>query len=496
MAYQVTQNDLSLMRQKEQKVFLKVELLNKNFKVIESLDGEIVSDSFSQNSESKERRSYNFDIVVLNSTFFIGKDKKIWLDKRIRVYYGLYSIHLKEIVWYKLGIFAYNSLSYQYSLSTRLLSLSCPDLMALYDGTLNGELGGFGSSNSDSAITASGLKIPAGEDIRQSIIATLKDAGITNYIVQDIQKEVPYDLEFGTGVTYADVWIKLRDLYDNWEFFFDIDGAFIWRKIPTCLEDAVILDDSTLQPLIIDEKIEANFNEIYNVTEVWGKVLKLEHDDRYAELSTYTDNVYHVSFNDYTSWDDVDHLTQFGIKICSDNLDSPYFSINNYSPIPIYDGDGIPLKSGELKANTIYVFRYRRITVNDSGNVCALYLLGQYQCHGLYEETSKICPYSTTTLGYKIIHSVDYDSLSDDAACYNQAEYLTYKSTAMMDTVTLTLPIIPWLEVNTKLSYTTKMFDTTNQYIIKSITWSTGGTMSLVLYKFLEDFSFVYNRKK
>ena len=54
-------------------------------------------------------------------------------------------------------------------------SLSCADLMSQYNGTLNGQLKGFGSSNSNSSLAAYGLRIPAGEDIRKSIIATLED---------------------------------------------------------------------------------------------------------------------------------------------------------------------------------------------------------------------------------------------------------------------------------------------------------------------------------
>lgn len=137
------------------------------------------------------------------------------------------------------------------------------------------------------------------------------------------------------------------------------------------------------------------------------------------------------------------------------------------------------------------------MTVDESNNIVAsLYLLGQYQCKGRYEETSKDCPFSTTNLGYEIVNPVDYSNLSDDAACYNQAEYLTYKSTAMMDTINLNTLVVPWIDVNMKVEYTAQYNKKKNQYIIKNFSWSFGsGTMSVTLYKFLEDFSYVYNRK-
>lgn len=513
MAYTATQADLNILRQGEQEIFLKVELLNSNFKVIDSLTGNIKSDTYSVDSESIQRRSYKADIVVTDDSFQIGRDKKIWLDKRIRVFYGVYSLRERQILWYRLGVFAYTTLNYSYSASERLLSVTCPDLMALYDGTLNGELSGYGSSHvgdTTQNITAHGLLIPAGEDMRQSIIATLKDAGITRYVIEDMNYVIPYDLEFDTGVTYADVWTKIRDLYDSWEFFFDVDGTFVWRKVPTCLEDPIALDNELMRSIVTEtESTNVDFTGIYNVTEVWGKVLELSNSDRYAETSTYTDNVYHITLANLEKWSDIDNLTQIGIKICSDNLANPQFSVNDYSPIPIYDGNQKPLTAGVLKADTIYVFRYRRLNALDAETLEAgLFLLGQYQCHGIYEEKSADCPYSTTNLGYIIKRSVDYSNLSDDAACYNQAEYLTYKSTAMLDTISLKTLVIPWLDVNTKVEYVPYSLEDKNmdmrraeskkkyQYIVKSFSWSTGdGTMSLVLYRFSEDFSFVYNKK-
>ncbi|PNV62847.1 hypothetical protein C0033_07465 [Clostridium sp. chh4-2] len=496
MAYDVTQTDLNLLKQSTQEIFLKVELLNQKYKILDSLEGVIINDNFSVNNDSVQRRSYTCDLHVTDSSFMIGSDKKIWLDKKLRVYYGIKSLRENKIIWYRIGTFVYVSMNYKYSQTERTLSLTCADLMAEYDGTLNGQLAGYDPSAPDSEDIAHKLTIPAGQDIRTSVISLLKTAQIENYFVEDIKKEVPYDLEFNTGTTYCEIWTKLRDLYDAWEFFFDADGTFIWREIPNCLTDNISFDDSLLQNIVIDESASLSFDNIYNVTEVWGKVLELENKDCYAKSSVYTGNVYHINFDFYSSWDDIDHLTQIAVKICSDNLDSPQFSINNYSPIPIFDGNGNPLKANSLKSDTTYVFRYRRLTADESGISSALFLLGQYQCYGKYVETSDLCPFSVQNLGYEIAQSLDYDTLSDDAACYNQAEYLTYSTTAMMDTLTLTTLVIPWLEVNTKVEYTPKYSNEKNQYIIKSFSWSTGaGTMTLTLYKFLESFSFVSNRR-
>ena len=80
-------------------------------------------------------------------------------------------------------------MNYTYHATDNTLSLTCGDLMTDFDGTKGGVIGG------------SYLTIPAGQDIRESVIALIKNAGITNYTVEDIGKEIPYDLEFNDSVT-------------------------------------------------------------------------------------------------------------------------------------------------------------------------------------------------------------------------------------------------------------------------------------------------------
>lgn len=497
----IMQDDLDILKQGSQTIYIKVELCDSSLKTLDSLSGVILSDNFTVDNSALQRRTYNCDITITDATFEVGPDKKIWCNKRLKVFYGVKSIKRRSIIWYRLGTFAYVDMKYTYAKNERKLSLKCADFMALYDGTLNGKMPGYGSvntgDNNTELIATTGLKIPAGEDIRKSVVALLKEADITSYVVEDIKKEIPYDLEFNTGTSYADVWKTICELYDNWEFFFDADGTFIWRQVPTCLEDPVIIKDSVMQDIVIDEAPSLSFSDIYNVTEVWGKVLELNSGDRYADTCTYSNNTYKVSFSEYSKWSDLNSLTMIAIKIPVTNSASPKFTINNFSSIPIVDGNGNPLKEKVLLPDTIYVFRYRRMTVDADLNIEAyLYLLGQYQCKGRYEETSAECPFSTTNLGYEIVNSVDYSTLSDDAACYNQAEYLTYQSTAMMDTITLTTLVVPWLDVNMKVEYTPQYNKKKNQYIIKNFSWSFGsGTMTMTLYKFLEDFSYVYNRK-
>lgn len=481
MSYSPIQTDFSLIKQKTKEIYVKINLLNRDFKILDSLDGNLISDNLSVDSKSRQRRTYSCELHISDKSFLTGDDKKIWIDKYIQVFYGIKNIKTKEVRYWLLGTFSYQDMNYTYDATNNTLSLSCVDLMADYDGTKNGQISGYS------------LTIPAGEDIRESILALVKDAGITKYVIEDIGKEIPYDLEFNGTITYCDVWDDICNLYDSWEYFFDVDGTFVWRKIPTGLSEPVIFDDAFLNDIWISENTSLTFSGIYNVTEVWGKVLELENNDRYAEESTMSEDIYSILLDDVTTLDDIDHLDRIGIKICAENLDNAKVSINGLEAIPIVNDDGSPIKAGRMKANTTYVFSYRR-NMGASIQNC-LYLLGQYQCYGIYKETNPDCPFSIDNLGYEIINRVDYENLYSDDLCYNQAEYLTYQTTAIQDTIDLNLLIIPWIDVNQKIKYTSKLTNKTDQYIIKNFSWSTlSGTMSMTLYKFVESFSYVKNR--
>lgn len=487
MAYIVSQTDIQAISQHEKDIYVKIDLLNKKFQTIDSFTGNLISDNLNVSSESKQRRTYSCDLVLTDDSFLVGYDKKIWIDKYIRPHYGIKNIRTGEIKWWQLGVFTYNDVNYTYSETERKLSISCIDLMADFDGTKNGQISGYD------------LKIPAGEKIYSTIVGLMNSAGIKKYNIENADLEIPYDLEFTDTITYCDVWTQIAELYDSWEFFFDNDGVFIWRKVPTGLSDQCMCDDTLLSPIVISESTQSDFSNIYNVTEVWGRTIELENDDRYTETSTYDveNNTYHITLEDVKSLDDIDHLDKIAFKVCETCQAGAKVSINNLEAIPIIDGETSSdslITAERLLKDTTYVFMYRRNIGTTIAN--CLSLMGQYQAHAVYEETNIECPFSTTRLGYKIVNRVDYENLYSDNLCYNQAEYLTYSSTAMQDTINLELLIIPWMEVGQKIKYTSKVTNKTEQYIVKEFSWSSlEGTMSLTLYKFLESFSYVYKRK-
>lgn len=501
--YIVQQEDVDILKQSVRTVFCRIELMNSDWQVVDSLEGHLFNDSFSCDGESTTRRTYNCDVVVTDSTFNVGDDTKIWIDRYIRVYYGVEHTRSKEIRWYRIGTFTFCDMNYKTSSSESTLSLSCLDCMANYDGTK----GGVMVYDTEADVT---FKVLAGQKIQEVITALVEDAGITNYSVTGTDDQViPYDIEWQRGTTYCQAWTTIRDLFDYWEFFFDEDGTFIWRKTLTGKGEAIVLDDSVLRPLIVDETLNDSFKGVYNATEIWGRELDIVDDDRYAKTCTggtsVSDNVYTITLDGITAWNQIDNLTNFAIKVSGtygkyinvNDLSNSLVKGSNKKNVPIYIDTSHPeLADNEYQTNQVYVFRYYRTSTGASGlqDDANFQLQGQYQAHGLYEETNPNVPYSIPNVGYKIPRVLEMTQLCTDALCQSQAEYETYKTTAKQDSITLNMMIIPFLEPGQKLEYTPLHADHPDEWIIKNLSWSTfTGTMSVSIYRFLEDYSYVVN---
>lgn len=590
-SYVVQQRDIDILKQNTRITYAKIELMNHSFQIVNTIEGHISNDNFSCDGDSAVRRTYTCDVVVTDDSFKIGKDKNIWADRYIRVYYGLEQSRTNEIIWYLLGTFSFVDVSYSYSTTDKSLSLTCNDMMAEFNGTKSGLV----MFNTEAEAT---LTIEAGQTYSEVLVGLCNSAGISKYNISGIDEyTIPYDLEFSTGTTYYDIWNKMNGLYNYWEFFFDEEGTFIWRKLPTGLGEDVILDNSVLQPLIISESLSDSFQNIYNATEVWGRQLDITDDDRYVSepdaMTTYngegvfnvtlynatgviiTSNTEFVQAADYpgegsylhlentsstatlpltvtftyaddttgsqsvklaangktnitlpskarktlivdadntgnglayisVGWQedyankllDFDNYTNLAIKV--NGTSAKYININGLQYIPILNSAGDAMADNSFVKDTVYVFRYRRTATGDMKTSDSdptypnFYLLGQYQAHGYYEETDINVPYSIPNLGYKAVKVIENTDLYSDEVCLNQAKYETYQTTAKQDSISLTTMIIPFLEPNQKLEYTPFMGTEKAEWMIKKISWSTmSGTMSLDMYRFLEDYSYV-----
>ena len=97
---------------------------------------------------------------------------------------------------------------------------------------------------------------------------------------------IPYDLEFSHGDTVWAILQKLRDLYPNYEMYFDENGTFCTNMIPTNNEDEMLIPEKFFQDNIISENTSVDLTTVRNVCHAWGQVYE---PDFYCDNGIYTD---------------------------------------------------------------------------------------------------------------------------------------------------------------------------------------------------------------
>lgn len=335
---------------------------------------------------------------------------------------------------------------------------------------------------------------------------------------------IPFDQEFSSGTTVLNILSTFRDLYPNYEAYFDKDGYFNMGMIPSGDEDPVILEDSFFQPIYISENVSIDLTTVRNVCHVWGQVLE---PDYFATDSVYADNIYSATIEGYED----EYMTgdQIAVTISVDNDPEPYLNINDFGAIPIIDDDKRkPLEakrdgSSVLKAGETYVFKIRKKYVNGEYEITAA-LQGQWQVQGIcalvssrngtdeeYHTTSgtvvrkyseayfrdvyacpsvwlRVIPESPFTcqkIGEYMDVYTDEKNITSDSLALQRADWEIYKQARLVDSITLTTVLVPFADVNIKVKYRRHDLDEANPYLVKNISHDfQAGTTTWQLMRF------------
>lgn len=548
MADMITQEDLTLVLSQSaapQTMKLKIEVLNSDQKIIGTLETDITSGSMSINGESDIRRTANFIVhPTIKEKIKLTENSLLWLNKDIRMFVGLYNCRTKQYKYYSLGCYVYTDISGTYDATNDNLTINCADFMKKLDGTKNGQLG------------ASIISYPAYEEdeetgevikyniIRNAVIETLeKLAQITNHRIDDIgeykamldynddwqkyRKEnitwntIPYNQEFSAGCSVLSILTTFRDLYPNYEMFFDMEtNAFICQLKPMCYEDDIYIGNNFIQRVLISENTSVDMTTVRNICEVWGQVIET---DFYNEECSYTNNVYSSTIAGYE--EGYYNGDVIGLKIPAANKANAQININDFGAIGIYnEANEEPIQANELKPNNVYAFKIKKNRV-DGQDVIKAYLLGQWQVHainvltngkksgqfvtssdgGRYELYSKEyfqkfyncewvdmtivpnSPFTVEKLGeiLDVKVSGEYENITSDNLAADRAKWENWKNCRLTDNITITTALLPFLDVNKKVSYKRSDSNVEYQYIISSVSHDFAGyTSTITMYRF------------
>lgn len=472
----ITAAQFNAVMQNIQSRYIRLELLNYQFQTVGSLEGVCVSGSITIDANSDVRRTGSVVLVVNNSSFNVESGGKVWLDRYARVWVGTMSFTSGQVEYINCGIFIIDAPDYNYDPSTNTLTLSLLDLMAKLTGVRNGYLPG------------TPVVLSAGENIRQAIIDTLALGGFTQYVVEEAPSPgtIPNDLEFSQGATVYDLLNGLATIYPDYEMFFDVNGTFYYKPIPTGKDDPILVDDSLWSNIVTSEQINVDFQNVKNVIEVYGRT----HDPAHFSTETTVSSSGAISL----TIADVTEYTEnmvYGFTL-TDNpgYTAPTLKINSLTSYPILMSDGetaaeIVAEEGEI----YYCVEFKGTYWN---------WLGHLQAYGYAEDDNPQSPFYVNGTVGKIrlpLFDGDYANCISDDLAQQRAEYELWMHTNMNNTIQLTCVPVYWLDVNILVEYTDNQTKTTNQYIIKSINYGLAPTdnMTVTMIKFYPEQTAIVN---
>lgn len=467
MPFNITDKQFRVIHQNIQKRFVRIELLNYQFQTVDELSGVVTSGNITIDANSDIRRTGTLSLVVQDSSFEVGSGSKIWLDKYIRVYVDIENVRTGERIPTNCGLFIIDEPKYQYDHQTNTLTLSLLDLMAKLTGARNGYLKGMAT------------QFKAGENIRQAIIDTLALAGFTKYVVEEAPSPstIPADLEFDMNATVYSMLSALRDIYPNYEIFFDIDGTFYYKPIPTGQDDPVLIDDSTWESIVLSEGLNTDFQNVKNSIEVFGRT----HEAQYVSFApTVSGSVITLRIDGVTAYEPV----IYGFTLTDNTgINDIQIKINTLSTLNVKDEDGKNVSIAAESGTVYYCVEYK------DG---AFKWLGHLQAYALAEDTNPESPFYVEGSVGRIrlpLYGGEYDNCLTDNLAQQRANYELWLHTNMNNTVTLSCIPVPWMDVNILVEYTMQRNNVTNHYLIKSINMGLGvnDTMNIEMIQFYPD---------
>ncbi len=528
MKYPITEYDKELLLQNSIQYKIKLIVTNSKYQILDVIYGLSDIGTINIDSDSDVRRTTSFTIKLDDYITDIESRIYHWIGLYYELHMGIFDIREDDYIYYPCGRYRITEGSTNYDKSNNLISFSLSDRMTELNGTRNGQIGGTPIISIEQKID--GVK----QTIRGIAVSILSSStSVDKYIVDEIGEYngmpqnnsdylryremndnwniLPYDLEYSAGTSISNILFDLRDLYPCYQTYFDVYDNFCFDMLPTLTKDVHDLDNAYLQQILLadsSESVSYDATQIKNVTEVFGKSFEI---DRFCEESNYSDGTYTLKLDSYDGYLKNEIIAFKPTSTNLSNVTSLY--INELDRIPIYkDCSEDFIDSETLEENRMCV-----VKINKLEEKYIAYYLGQYQPHALcvltdnendtyytkeyfaekysvdknniYFRYEPFSPFSVQKFGEiaDIKAGSDFDKITSDSNAVSNAKYYNRLSSTMFDTVTISTKLIPWLDVNTKISYKKANEDITYFYIVKNIQLNfSSGTSTITMYRFMQ----------
>lgn len=543
--------NLEILKRPNIKKELHVDFLQKiasKFYTVDSADGEIVGMNFSKDANSDLRTNVDLKLVISKEE----GEKPInrladesWIATFVDV-----SVVYDENV-YKLGRFVVNAPQSDYDAESNTLSLSCVDMMA----KLTGMSGGVVDYARGTSIQIPKGENVRGVMIRILKRFGINDYDLDECRLKNGEiQPVPYDMEFETGTTAYEMLAALRDIMPNYAIYFNVDGVFCYKPIPVDETASVMLPYETLKDIVIQESVSVDYENVKNHIQVYGRThsvgaffpsdyaVKGENGWSNGWQMLKRGRVYNGTAADRNyltcqiSSSEVASILpdQFlvGIVFPEEFRDINGNLFDSSNPSVISDSDGFFLfldivgADGSTYSSGGYIYDTSADYTNAPQNSQKLTTINSMYDGEPYYHVFLVRVYNTTPtttrrwfvdygglqafaearnkkpqsafsidkIGERtlVLTGGEYENILNDALAQERADIELYWKTNMQETVTLQTIPIPWLDVDTVITYKKHSTDAPIRYVVKSIScdYSDGsGAMTITAIKFYPYYS-------
>ena len=516
-------------------ISVRILVLDYNFSITDEISGLAESISFSNDSTSDIRRTASVSIIldsgytntgVLNEIYF-SAGNGYWFDKYLSISVGIKNEATGGEVRYEpQGVYLINEPSITYDATTNSLSFQAIDLMSKLTGMRSGSLQGVQ------------YQVPVDANIVDVMRNILIEHGFYNHVLNiPEQATTPFEIKIEAGGTAYDLLSQLRDINPNWEIFFDVDGAFVFQKIPSSqiingvpeYTPATVVDDTIWDRLLVSYDLSTSFEDVKNYIEVYGKTIepddiatdvvvdvvnasasmKLPIAKKSHEYNNYVLFVLGNTENDRIEWDapitTLNITDAEGVEMSIECTPSIWYNNMTYmlrigmgeveylgyqQPFAVAweDNKTSPFYVGD------FVYNNNRLVTNNNEQLITdngAFLITSFDASRLHTPTDRIVDDALFTNMVRIVCSGDeYDNIYSNQLAIDRAYYELYQRCRLHDQINITCVPIYSLDVNRIFSITLPNEDIPSYWIIKSINtdFNVSGTQTINAMRYYAEY--------
>ena len=482
--------DFELVTQPVKQTSMRIQLLDDAYNVVEQMSGKLLSLGMTVSADSAIRRVVNASMTIDDTEALGASYFGAWMNKMVRIQYGIEDRSAGETRWFLLGSFLFAESGYQIDIGNRALSINLADMMSAATQERGSQIG-------------TDMEYVAGTSMGGALAATVaRFSRYKRYDIVEFEDVVPYDVEVPRGSYPYEAMDKLVSLYPWYEQFYSTDGVYTVRKIPTAMDEPAVMTAEQMKKIVISENSRVNYGEVKNVTEIWGR----EIDPGYTAKSCALNNgTYILTIHD--TYEKYEEGSLIAFKPDRSNAGACKLRVQELDAYPIYTqaGDGtlsemeadffIPGRSYVVKyADEKFILQGEEIIhamcmeyTKRPSNAKMQELKAFNDCENIMIIVNPSSIFACDVIGEarQVLYDGDYTNIDTTQLAYERAAYENWKSTRIIETLTLETLFVPWLDVNQKVMYTLIATGETAQYVIQEISVNPiSGTMTLTMGRF------------